>query len=103
MINAKIYFELIDNEINSIIQIPEDLTAEEQMIFADRFSNLIGMIQSGNLFPSIFQSVVEAGILTEQKALSELIIRKILESFSVDSEKIPLVSPSEAFLFRETK
>lgn len=103
MINAKIYFELIDNEINSIVQIPEDLTSEEQMIFADRFSALIGMIQSGSLFPSIFQSVVEAGILTEQKALSELIIKKILESFSVDSEKTPLVSPSEAFLFRETK
>jgi Asp-tRNA(Asn)/Glu-tRNA(Gln) amidotransferase B subunit len=103
MINAKIYFELIDNEINSIVQIPEDLTSEEQMVFADRFATLIGMIQSGSLFPSIFQSVVEAGILTEQKALSELIIKKILESFSVDSEKIPLVSPSEAFLFRETK
>ena len=74
MINAKIYFELIDNEINSIVQIPEDLTSEEQMIFADRFSNLIGMIQSGSLFPSIFQSVVEAGMLTEQKAL-ELAIK----------------------------
>lgn len=103
MINAKIYFELIDNEISSIVQIPEDLSSEDQMIIADRISTLIGMMQNGSLLPSILQSIVEAGILTEQKALSELIIKKILESFSLDSEKTPLVSPSEAFLFRETK
>ena len=97
MINAKIYFELIDNEINSIVQIPEDLTSEEQMVFADRFATLIGMIQSGSLFPSIFQSVVEAGILTEQKALSELIIKKYLKVFLLILKKFLLFCPVKLF------
>lgn len=101
--NAKIYFELVNDEVGSVVKMPENLTSEQQLIFADRMASLIIMIQNGQLLPSILQSIVESGILTDQKFLSELIIKKILENFSIDTEKTPLVSPSEAFLFRDLK
>jgi|APGre2960657423_1045063.scaffolds.fasta_scaffold05593_6 hypothetical protein len=99
--NIKISIEVIDNEIFSYVDIPKELSQEQQHAFALKFASTVFMMQTGEILPSIFQSVVSSGILTNQKLFSELIIRKILDGFNIDADNMPMINPSDAFLFRE--
>ena len=99
--NIKISIEVIDNEISSYVDIPKDLTQEQQHTFALKFASAIFMMQTGEILPSIFQAVASSGILTNQKLFSELIIKKILDGFNVETDNMPMINPSDAFLFRE--
>ena len=99
--NIKISIEVIDNEISSYVDIPKDLTQEQQHAFALKFASTVFMLQTGEILPSIFQSVVSSGILTNQKLFSELIVRKILDGFNIDADNMPMINPSDAFLFGE--
>lgn len=101
IINAKIYLELNGEDLISIVQLPENLSAQDQMLFSEKLCTIILMMKNGEILPSLIQSIVEAGILTDQKNLSELIIKKIVQSFSLHDNNLPVVLPSEAFLFRE--
>lgn len=101
MDNAKIIFELNDEDIICSTLIPEYLSKEEQIKLADKFSNMLILLQTGNLIAQTLHSVIEAGIITQQKSFSDLIVKKIIEASNVISDNKPIVSPSEAFLFKE--
>ena len=101
MQNIKLTFELDNEDIICSTIIPEYLTKEEQIKYADKFSTMLILLQTGNLVSQTLHSVVEAGIITEQKAFSDLIIKKLIEAFSVVSDSNPIISPSEAFIFKE--
>lgn len=101
MNNIKLTIELEDNDLICSTFIPEDLTKQEQTEYADKFSNILVLLQTGNLMSQILHSVVEAGIITEQKPFSNLIIKKMIEAFNVVSDNKPMIAPSEAFLFKE--
>jgi hypothetical protein len=50
---------------------------------------------------SIIHGIVEGGIISDDKGLSDLIIKKMLSNFLVTSDEKPLVLPSDAFVFKE--
>ena len=97
----RISFELHDEDIICSTFMDEDLSKEEQIKLAEKFANLLILLQTGNLMSQILHSLVEAGMITDQKKLSELIIKKLVEAFSAVSDTKPIVTPSEAFLFKE--
>lgn len=99
--NIKISIEIIEDELITYVDLPENLNQEQQQIFSHNFAKVIVMMQTGELLPSIFQSIVESGMLTNQKMFSEIIIKKVLDNFNVETDKTPMISPSDAFLFRE--
>lgn len=97
----RISFEINGEDIICSTFIDEDLSTEEQIKIAEKAANALILLQTGNLMSQIMHSIVEAGMITDQKRLSELIIKKMVEAFSVVSESKPIVTPSEAFLFKE--
>jgi hypothetical protein len=101
MSNIKITFEIDENDLVCSTFIPEYLSKQEQTEYAEKFSNILILLQTGNLMAQIMHSVVESGIISDQKPFSNLIIKKMIEAFNVVSDNKPIITPSEAFVFKE--
>ncbi len=101
MKNIKIIFDINELETNIVTIFPDNLNKEEKVILSEKTSSFLSMLQTGNLMSTILHSLVEAGIVTENKILSDLIIKKLFQSFSVTHEDKPIITPSEAFVFKE--
>lgn len=101
MQTIKINFEVSENEINMLTIFPDYLNKEEKGILSEKTSSFLSSLQTGNLMSMVLHSIVEAGIITDNKNFSDLIIKKLFQTLSISSEDKPLVSPSEAFVFKE--
>lgn len=101
MKNIKINFDISENDITTITIFPENISDHEKLILSDKFSLFLHNLQSGNLMSNILHSIVEYGIITDNKNFSDLIIKKVIQTLSITTEEKPIITPSEAFVFKE--
>ena len=101
MKNIRFFFDINENETSSGIVLPENLSKEEKIIISDKFASFLTLLQTGNLMSLILHSIVEGGIINNDKIFTDLIIKKLLQNFLVETEEKPIITPSEAFVFKE--
>lgn len=101
MKNIKLIFDINCDDIITTFIFPEIVEKEEKSMLSEKTASFLSSLQTGNMMTSILHGIVEGGIISDNKALSDLIIKKMLSNFLVTSEEKPIISPSEAFVFKE--
>ena len=101
MKKIKINFEIDENNSSISFIFPDNLTKEQKLIMSEKTALFLSNLQTGNLMSDILHSIVEGGIISDDKNFSDLIIKKLLQFFIVVSDEKPIVTPSEAFVFKE--
>ncbi len=101
MKNIKLIFDISCDDIITTFIFPEIVEKEEKSMLSEKTASFLSSLQTGNMMTSILHGIVEGGIISDNKALSDLIIKKMLSNFLVTSEEKPIISPSEAFVFKE--
>jgi hypothetical protein len=101
MKNIKIIFDVNSSDIITTFVFPEIIDKEEKSVLSEKTASFLSSLQTGGMMTSIIHGVVEGGIISDDKSLSDLIIKKMLSNFLVTSDEKPLVLPSEAFVFKE--
>lgn len=99
--NIKITFEINEHENLCYVYFPDFKNKEEKIILSEKTATFLTNLQTGQLMSLILHSIVEGGILNSDKVISDLIIKKIMQSFLFTSEEKPVVTPSDAFIFKE--
>lgn len=101
MKNLKIIFDISSEDISCSFLFPENLSKEDKHSISEKTSLFLTNLQTGQLMSFLLHSIVEGGIVSSDKILSDLIIKKIIHNFITESEEKPIVTPSEAFVFKE--
>lgn len=101
MEKTKIVFEISNEENNIYFTLPENLNTENKMIASDKIAFFLTALQTGQFMSSIIHSLIENSIINNDKNFSDLIIKKLLNNFYIQEEEKPVISPTEAFLFKE--
>lgn len=101
MKNIKIIFDVNLTDVVTTFIFPEIVDKEEKSMLSEKTASFLSSLQTGNMMTPIIHGVVEGGIISDDRSLSDLIIKKMLSNFLVTSNEKPLILPSEAFVFKE--
>lgn len=101
MQNIKITFDINENSVITTFIFPENINKQDKLILSEKTASFLSSLQTGNMMSEVLHSIVEGGIVNDDKNFSDLIIKKLLQYFLVVSEDKPIISPSEAFVFKE--
>lgn len=101
MSNVKIVFEISKNDNFCYVHFPDNLNNDDKVLLSEKVASFLTNLQTGQLMSFLLHSIVEGGILINDKIISDLIIKKIMQNFLFSSDEKPIISPTDAFVFKE--
>lgn len=104
-VKLAIHIMLDGDDIRCTMDVPEPETTSQAMDNAEKLGTLLGVLQNGKLLPVINYALARCGIITNRQSEFEYAMKAMHVAMDLglpgSNEQKPVVSPTEAFLFRK--
>lgn len=101
-----IHIMLEGEDIRCTMDVPEPETTSQAVDNAEKLGTILGLLQTGKLLAVINFALARCGIINDRKAEFEYAMKAMHVAMDmglpgVSDQQQPVVSPTEAFLFRK--
>jgi hypothetical protein len=105
-VQIKVHFILDGDDIRCTMDVPHPETTSEAVDNAEKLGTLLALIQTGKILPVVNFAIARCGIINDRVAEFEYAMKAMHVGMSLglpgaDNKEVPVVSPTDAFLFRK--
>ncbi len=104
-LHIKVHFMLDGDDIRCTMDVPEPETTSEAVDNAEKLGTLLALIQTGKIITVVNFALARCGLVNDRVAEFEYAMKAMHVGMSLglpdDSKSVPVVSPTEAFLFKK--
>jgi hypothetical protein len=101
----KVHFTLDGDDIRCTMDVPEPETTSQAVENAEKLGTLLALIQTGKILPVVNFALARCGLVNDRISEFEYVMKAMYVGMSLalpgDSKSVPVVSPTEAFLFKK--
>ena len=99
------HFTLDGDDIRCTMDVPDPETTSQAVENAEKLGTLLALIQTGKILPIVNFALARCGLVNDRIAEFEYVMKAMYVGMSLtlpgDSKNVPVVSPTEAFLFKK--
>lgn len=104
-VKLAIHITLEGDDIRCTMDVPEPETTSQAVDNAEKLGTLLGLLQTGKLLAVVNFAIARCGIVNDRQAEFEYAMKAMYVAMELGlpgaNEQEPVVSPTEAFLFRK--
>ena len=104
-LHINVHFTLDGDEIRFTMDVPDPETTSQAVENAEKLGTLLALIQTGKILPIVNFALARCGLVNDRIAEFEYVMKAMYVGMSLtlpgDSKNVPVVSPTEAFLFKK--